>query len=211
MNWNWNWNACIFIFFLATHPQVKSASTWLQVTNCTISCLSVFTDPPCRESLTRLHCFTLHPSLFTLSWCPMVIRKLKMLTVQLACLVGTVANMYDVVMTHYRPSCINGCLEWSDAARSLPPLPNGTQLKQSDIDAFFVDGMAGSMKAQSDCAMPGARAGMHEKDCGLNCHDEVYVHLRLVRRTVVLLQGSSTFKQTAILIHKTPLSLLPFL
>ena len=95
-----------------------------------------------------------------------------MLAIQLACLAGSVANMYDVVLPHYRPSCINGCLEWSDAAKSLPPIPNGTQLNQSNIDDFFIDGKVGSTEANSFCAMPGARAGMHEKDCGLSCHDE---------------------------------------
>jgi len=79
--------------------------------------------------------------------------------------------MYDVVLPKYRPSCINGCLEWSDAARSLPPILNGTQLNQSNIDDFFIDGKVGATEANAFCAMPGARAGMHEKDCGLSCHD----------------------------------------
>ena len=86
-------------------------------------------------------------------------------------LVLTVANMYDVVMPNYRPSCINGCLDWATAAGSLPPNVNGTQLKQADINDFFIQGEGGATNAKNSCAMPGARAGMHEKDCGLHCTD----------------------------------------
>jgi hypothetical protein len=92
-----------------------------------------------------------------------------LLTIPLACL--TVANMYDVVMPNYRPSCINGCLDWSTAAQSLPPIHNGTQLNQTDIDHFFSSGGRGASDAKNSCAMPGARSGMHEQDCGLHCTD----------------------------------------
>jgi hypothetical protein len=87
------------------------------------------------------------------------------LSIQLACLAGTLANMYDVVLPNYRSSCINGCLAWSDAARSLPPSAN---LSQSDINDMFIKG-GGSVDAKDHCAMPGARAGTHEKDCGIHC------------------------------------------
>jgi hypothetical protein len=92
-----------------------------------------------------------------------------LLFILLACLSGTIANMYDVVLPNYRSSCSNGCLAWSDAARSLPLSAN---LSQTSINEMFIKGGSGSMDAKDYCAMPGARAGMHEKDCGLNCHDE---------------------------------------
>jgi len=88
--------------------------------------------------------------------------------IQLACLAGALANVYDVVMPAYRPSCINGCLSWTDAAQFLPKSAN---LTQTDINAMFVD-TNGSADAQEHCAMPGARAGTHEKDCGLHCHSD---------------------------------------
>ena len=76
----------------------------------------------------------------------------------------SLSNVYDVVMPLYRPSCSNGCLPWAEAARSL----NSTT--QAVIDGFFVKGARGSAAAGSACAMPGAQAGTHEKDCGLHCH-----------------------------------------
>ena len=94
-----------------------------------------------------------------------------MLTILLASFAGvSLANTYDVVMPNYRSSCRNGCLAWFDAAQLLPPSAN---LSQKIIDEMFIDGRKGSIAAKDHCAMPGARAGTHEKDCGLHCHDDV--------------------------------------
>ena len=88
--------------------------------------------------------------------------------IQLACFAGTLGNVYDVLMPKYRSSCSNGCLAWSTAGESL------ANLTQADVDAMFVDGSSGMMMiAQDHCAMPGARSGMHEQDCGLHCHDGI--------------------------------------
>ena len=92
-----------------------------------------------------------------------------MIVAQLACLVGTLANMYDVVMPNYHSSCTNGCLAWSEAAQSLPASAN---LTQPLINNMFIENEAGAIEAATNCAMPGARAGTHEQDCGLGCKDE---------------------------------------
>ena len=89
-----------------------------------------------------------------------------LLLIRLACLAGTLTNVYDVVMPNYRSSCSNGCLDWSSAATSLPP---AAKLSQPDIDQMF-SAKNGSAAAKDRCAMPGARAGTHEKDCGLHCY-----------------------------------------
>ena len=91
-----------------------------------------------------------------------------MIVAQLACLVGTLANMYDVVMPNYHSSCTNGCLAWSEAAQSLPASANLTQ----PLNNMFIENEAGAIEAATNCAMPGARAGTHEQDCGLGCKDE---------------------------------------
>ena len=85
------------------------------------------------------------------------------------CLVGTLSNVYDVVMPNYHSSCTNGCLDWSKAAQSLPASAN---LTQAIIDQMFIGNGAAATLAATNCAMPGARAGTNEKDCGLNCHDQ---------------------------------------
>lgn len=77
------------------------------------------------------------------------------------------ANMYDVVMPKYTPSC--ECLPWAQAAA----LNQGLNLTQTEIDAMFINGSAGASDALDSCAMPGAQSGTHLGDCGLHCHPEV--------------------------------------
>ena len=79
---------------------------------------------------------------------------------------GVRGNVYDVSMPLYRPSCRHGCLPWSEVASSLAP---SATLTQAAVNSLFIEGAAGSAAAGSDCAMPGASAGAHEKDCGLHC------------------------------------------
>jgi hypothetical protein len=78
------------------------------------------------------------------------------------------ANVYDVVLPKYRPSC--ECLPWATAASSLN---QGLNLTQAAIDAMFINA-AGAAAAGSSCAMPGAMSGTHSKDCGLHCFPEVW-------------------------------------
>jgi hypothetical protein len=68
------------------------------------------------------------------------------------------ANMYDVFLKDYKPTCANGCAPWATAGGSNATL-------QKIIDSMFSDG-AIPADAASSCAMPAAQAGVHECDCG---------------------------------------------
>lgn len=86
----------------------------------------------------------------------MPLSKLKIVIVT-AELIGVVlSNTYDVVMPQYASSCKNGCLPWASAGGS-----NATY--QKFIDSLFVDTGTVTTAANS-CAMPGAHAGLNERD-----------------------------------------------
>ena len=77
---------------------------------------------------------------------------------------AVLGSMYDVTMPLYSSSCDHGCLPWAEAAKQP-----GLKLAQAQIDGMFIAGSAGAISAGTACAMPGASAGAHEKDCGLHC------------------------------------------
>jgi hypothetical protein len=85
-----------------------------------------------------------------------------------ALVAGALANMYDVVLPKYRPSC--ECLPWAQAA----VLNQDLNLTQPEIDAMFINGSAGAIAAASSCAMPGAASGSHLADCGLHCLPKIW-------------------------------------
>ena len=77
---------------------------------------------------------------------------------------AVLGSMYDVTMPLYSSTCHNGCLPWAEASKQP-----GLKLTQAQIDGMFIEGSAGAASAGAACAMPGASAGAHEKDCGLHC------------------------------------------